>query len=426
MAVVVLPVLMTMAENWIAETIATGLDNPRGVAVASDGTVYIAESGSGGDTWTWVESGDGTADYHCSGPSGGITKIQFVDKTSVAPARQEGTPKVTRLAATFPSVSGAAESCEPPPLGFAATGPSSLAIEEDGSIILAMGMVGNRENQEELGEVFGSVYRVVAEVLEDQIANIPEYVATQSALAESNPYGIALVPEGVLVVDAAADSLFLVRNDSTIDTIVTFPSLGQVAVPRLSCGNNATLPVGSRVNASSVPTAVAVSPEGDFFVGFLTGEPYAPGSAKVLMISRTEERSEPTVVVDNLTQVTGLDFDAQGTLFITQLSEASLLEFEMCEANPPVNGSVIKVDRDGNREIIGQFPFVNDVAVDKTSGAVYVVTNSILPTAAGGGSVIRLTKPDVPDVPKPDPSPTESPTSTITSAASRTCPWLFC
>jgi hypothetical protein len=54
------------------------------------------------------------------------------------------------------------------------------------------------------------------------------------------------------------------------------------------------------------------------------------------------------------------------------------------------------VDKDGNRETIGQFPFVNDLVVDKENGAVYIVTNSIIPAAAGGGSVVRLTKPDVP------------------------------
>jgi hypothetical protein len=84
------------------------------------------------------------------------------------------------------------------------------------------------------------------------------------------------------------------------------------------------------------------------------------------------------------------------------------------------------VDKDGNRETIGQFPFVNDLVVDKENGAVYIVTNSIIPAAAGGGSVVRLTKPDVPvpDVPKPENPPTES--TTVTRAASRICPWLFC
>lgn len=155
-------------------------------------------------------------------------------------------------------------------------------------------------------------------------------------------------------------------------------------------------PLESMAKISSVPTSVAVSPTGDFYVGFLTGYLYAPGFSKVLKLTVEEERTEPKINLEDLTQVTGLDFDAEGSLFISQLSDASILEFEICQANPPVNGSIIKVDKDGNRETIGQFPYVNDLVVDKENGAVYIVTNSIIPAAAGGGSVVRLTKPDVP------------------------------
>jgi len=108
---------------------------------------------------------------------------------------------------------------------------------------------------------------VVAEVLEDMVANIPEYVETQNIM-ESNPYGIALMPEGILVADAGADALFLVRNDGTLDTIVAFSSFGDAAVPELSCGNNSSLPLESMTNISSVPTSVAVSPTGVFMLDF--------------------------------------------------------------------------------------------------------------------------------------------------------------
>jgi hypothetical protein len=114
-------------------------------------------------------------------------------------------------------------------------------VESDGSVVVAMGMGRPTENQWELCEVFGSIYRVVAEVLEDMVANIPEYFETQNIM-ESNPYGISLVPEGILVADAGADALFLVRNDGTIDTIVAFSSFVEAAVPELSCGNNFSLP----------------------------------------------------------------------------------------------------------------------------------------------------------------------------------------
>lgn len=413
------------AENWVAETIADGLNNPRGVAVAPDGTVYVAESGSGGTTSNEDVAIAGPPGLFCSGPTGSITKIEFIDGAKVEfidATRDSGTAATSRLAAQFPSVVGAqGDSCDPAPLGFAATGPSSLAVEEDGTLIVAMGMGGPPDNQDVLGDVFGSVFRVVAEVLEDNIANIPAYVATQSALSESNPYGVALVPEGILVVDAGADALFLIRNDSTIDTVIAFPDFGQAPVPVLSCGNNSTPPVGTMVNISSVPTAVAIGPEGDYFVGFLTGEPYAPGASKVLKISMVEERSEPTIYVDNLTQITGLAFDADGSLYISQLSDASILEFEVCQSNPPVNGSVIKVDTNGNRETIGQFPYVNDVAVDKETGAVYVAVNSIFSNAVGGGSIVKLTQPEENGGGEPT-NPPDMPSS----GASRTCPWFFC
>jgi DNA-binding beta-propeller fold protein YncE len=177
------------------------------------------------------------------------------------------------------------------------------------------------------------------------------------------------------------------------------------------------------VNISSVPTAVAVGPDGNFFVGFLTGDPFAPGAAKVLKITLAEERSEPTLVADNLTQVTGLAFDADGSLYIAQLSDASILELEVCQTTPPVNGSIIKVDQDGQKEVIGQFPYPNDIAVDKNTGAVYVVVNSILPASIGGGSIVMLTKPEN-DPYTDEPNDAEGPTAT--SAASRTCPWFFC
>ena len=94
--VTALPALATTA-RWVAETIATDLDNPRGVAVAPDGTVYVAESGSGGSTENNDVEIDGQPGLFCSGLSGGITKIEFVNGTNAT---------VGRIAATFDSFAG--------------------------------------------------------------------------------------------------------------------------------------------------------------------------------------------------------------------------------------------------------------------------------------------------------------------------------
>jgi hypothetical protein len=52
--------------------IASGLNNPRGLAMAGDGTLYVAEAGNGGDG-PCVPAGLGNP--HCYGPTGSITRI---------------------------------------------------------------------------------------------------------------------------------------------------------------------------------------------------------------------------------------------------------------------------------------------------------------------------------------------------------------
>src|SRR6188472_273492 len=53
------------------EVVATGLDNPRGLAIGPDGALYVAEAGRGGDG-PCVPGPFGEA---CYGPSGAITRI---------------------------------------------------------------------------------------------------------------------------------------------------------------------------------------------------------------------------------------------------------------------------------------------------------------------------------------------------------------
>ncbi len=52
--------------------VAAGLNNPRGVTVASDGTIYVAQAGAGG-TGQCVDGPEGGT--ICFGTSGAITKI---------------------------------------------------------------------------------------------------------------------------------------------------------------------------------------------------------------------------------------------------------------------------------------------------------------------------------------------------------------
>ena len=57
------------------DVIATGLDNPRHVAVAPNGDVYVAEAGRGGDHATADSCFDSAEGFACTGDSGAVTRI---------------------------------------------------------------------------------------------------------------------------------------------------------------------------------------------------------------------------------------------------------------------------------------------------------------------------------------------------------------
>ena len=57
------------------DVIASGLDNPRHVAVAKDGAVYVAESGRGGNHATSKSCFDTAEGFACTGATGAITRI---------------------------------------------------------------------------------------------------------------------------------------------------------------------------------------------------------------------------------------------------------------------------------------------------------------------------------------------------------------
>jgi len=56
------------------EVVAQGLNNPRGLALSSDGALYIAEAGAGGEG-PCIPNPENPAEENCAGPSGSITRV---------------------------------------------------------------------------------------------------------------------------------------------------------------------------------------------------------------------------------------------------------------------------------------------------------------------------------------------------------------
>src|SRR5438876_636273 len=110
----------------------------------------------------------------------------------------------------------------------------------------------------------GAVSRLWRGKQERVATGLPSYGSAASTTGphDSNPYGLLAEPGSRVVADAGANALLRVAANGTVSTLAVFP-----ARP------NPT-PIGPPF-VDSVPTAVAVGPDGAYYVSELTGVPFA-------------------------------------------------------------------------------------------------------------------------------------------------------
>ncbi len=372
------------------EMVAGGLDNPRGIAIGTDGSIYVAESGSGGSELVSAVF-EGEEVFGCKGDTGAVARI---DKKG----------NVKRLG-SLPSLGGATYDEENdewlcgagPEEGFAATGPSNVSALGNGTLAVTMGLGGDFGIQQDLGGIFGELLAVKPNGKYTVVANLAGHESSDPAGdgEDSNPYGLAALGGGKrLVADAGGNTLLMVSANGTVETVAVFPPLGPVPFDTPSCLEGIPdLPLppdGTEIPPQAVPTAVAVGPDGAYYVGILSGFPFGLGAAKVYRVD--PNTGDVSVFVDGLNHVTGIDFGPDGALYVAQITDAPLLEAEICGDETP--GSVLRITNGGTdeevRETLGMFPLPGDVAVAR-DGTVYVTILSIIPAALGGGAVMRLT-----------------------------------
>jgi hypothetical protein len=118
----------------------------------------------------------------------------------------------------------------------------------------------------------------------EPVVNIAEYQATdpdpddlEGNPTESNPYGLAVLPNGdALVADAAGNDIVRVTRHGQVSTFARFaPEV--VATDHLPGFPEPAIP------AESVPTSIAIGRDG-VYVGELKGFPFRPGSSNIYKI----------------------------------------------------------------------------------------------------------------------------------------------
>jgi hypothetical protein len=342
------------AGGWAV--LAQGLDAPRGIAIAPDGTLYVIETGEGGPVTVATPRGD-----------------VRVGSTAAISAIADGT--ATRVVEGLPSVM----------LGQEVLGPADLLVAPDGGFVVPFALDGGPEMRASIPSPFGDhlgwltgissdgVVTGIADLLQWEVTNDPDS-GDPGATVESNPNGVAAVPDGgTLVADAGGNDLLWVGPDGLVIPVAVFH-------PAVMTGPTATDTDAGDSRASTavqaVPTSVAVGPDMAMYVGFLSGAPFPVGGASVV---RVQQDGTSEAYATGFTTIIDLAFGRDGTLYVLEITHSGLLSGDPTGglwSVPPGGGQPTLLSTD--------LRMPGGIAIGR-DGTLYVTTDTSLPN---GGSVV--------------------------------------
>jgi DNA-binding beta-propeller fold protein YncE len=342
--------------------VASGLDNPRGLAVAPNGELYVAEAGRGGAGPCFA----GPEGEMCFGATGAI-------------ARVDG-GAVERVVTGLPSMAGAD--------GSGAGGPHKVSFLGRGNLYVTIGLGGGPDLRAALGAAGALAGTVVRADVDDGSVRLVADLAAYEAMhnpdqgdpgseVDSNPYGILATPQGIYSTDAGGNDLLFTDRRGRTETIAVFHATFVDAPPFLG------LPPGTRIPMQAVPTGVAQGADGALYVSQLTGFPFPVGGSSIW---RVQPGQAPTVFATGFTNVVDIAAGPDGSLYIVEIAKHGLLAGF---GSGDFGGRLVRVAPNGTQTTLLEDPLFapGGVAVDR-DGTIYVTNVSI---AAGGGQVLRIT-----------------------------------
>lgn len=302
-------VVFAQYENEMTE-LASGLNNPRHLFYGEDGSLYIAEAGKGGEM-----TGEG--------PFGTVTYGETSQFSIVSPEGEQSVliPGLISMDAGFGQIEGA--------MALHVTESSYWAV-------LGMGLKDTPEGQhvEALVEYDRETLQIrqVIDLRAFERENNPD----EAAEVVSNPADIAVDADGrVYIADASANAVLTWTPDDGVQVFAAWPVVeGEL---------------------SAVPTSVAIGPDGDVYVGFLSGFPFPAGGAR---IERYAADGTLRQTYAGLTLVTDLLVTAEGTIYAVQFADG----FGDQGYNPRT-GSVVMVSEDGLETVVSELNFPYGIAL---------------------------------------------------------------
>ena len=353
------PLTTAAAATW--QVVVSGLDNPRGLAFGPEGGLYIAQAGRGGDG----PCGPGPEGTRCYGNSGAISR--YDPKTG----------NLTDVVTGLPSL--ATEEGQ-----MFAIGPNDLSLHGRGNLMFTIGFGGDPGTRQAVFGPDGAKLARLGRATPDGKWRLLQDLGQSEAdhnpagdEVDSNPYGILALQGKQIVADAGANALLQVRANGAISALATFANRMVDAPPFLG------LPPGTQIPMDAVPTSVALGPDGNYYVGQLTGFPFPVGAANIYRVPA--DGGAPTVFASGFTHIVDLTFGPDGSLYVVEIAKNGLLA---AFNGNDWTGALIRIAPDGTRtELVpGALTAPGGVAVG-SDGALYVTNNAIFSNI---GEVIRI------------------------------------
>jgi hypothetical protein len=343
------------ASKATVKMVVSGLDNPRDLAFARDGTLYLAEAGHGGTAACFSDPEFGNA---CIGFTSKISRVNVgagtvtpIVRGLVSLAGSDGSAatgvdgiSVLGSGRIYGIITGSALAPIPPSIPPAV---AARAKRQLGRLIVA----SPSGNVRTVGDVGDRDFRWSA-----QHANL-----VPGQFPDANPYGVFAGTRYRWVVDAGSNTLDRVDAAGHVRVVKFFPN-----------------PPAS----DAVPTCVDRGPDGALYIGELTGGGNGPGASVVWRY----QSGKLTKWATGLTAVTGCGFARDGGFYATEFSTLGL------ENGAPGTGALVRVPAHSSHPVtvVGGLNFPGGFAAGP-GGALYVSDWSIAPAAAHLGSVLRIT-----------------------------------
>ncbi len=351
------------APAYRVRTLATGLENPRGLAIAPNGNLVLSEAGRGGSGPCLVAGSGNTLCYGASGAVG-----LFNRSTNV----------YSRALSNLPSLA-----VQSSPLFPEGTGLADLAFNGSGQLFGVFGFGANPTLIPDAGSpLFGQTVAIdLAAGSLTPLADIAAFEASQNPDGQglnSNPFALMVRGGDTYITDAGGNSLVKADAANQVSLVNVFPE-------ELVGTSHLPFPFPfPEVPAEAVPTGLTIGPDGALYITQLSGFPFAPGSADVF---RYDFINPVTTLAGGFSNLIDIAAGPDDSLYLLQYSD---------DFWGPPSGSILRLGLDGSvRTLFDDLVSPTGLAVGR-DGTIYVANDG----DGVNGELLALTP-----VPTPGPLP---------------------